>query len=56
MLDVHTGSGSVQPIGVIVSGAGAVTRRDTLTGAIGNPAPEATLKVQTSSGSVMISQ
>jgi hypothetical protein len=54
-LDVHTNSGSVQPEGGLVLNGG-VTRRDTLTGAIGTPAADATLKVQTSSGSVVISE
>ena len=35
---------------------GGVTRRDTLTGALGTAAPDATLSIQTSSGSISISQ
>jgi Putative adhesin len=53
-LDVHTGSGSVEPQNLVLSGG--VTRRDTLQGAIGSPTPGATLTIQTSSGSVYISQ
>jgi DUF4097 and DUF4098 domain-containing protein YvlB len=54
-LDVHTGSGSVEPQGGL-SLTGGVTRRDTLTGALGSPAADATLNVRTSSGSVVVSQ
>jgi hypothetical protein len=53
-LDVHTNSGSVQPQGLVLNGG--VTRRDTLTGAIGSPSADAVLHVQTTSGSVLIGQ
>jgi putative adhesin len=53
-LDVHTVSGSIEPRGLMLSGG--VTRRDTLSGAIGTPEANATLRVQTSSGSITISQ
>lgn len=54
MLDVNTGSGSINPHGLQLTGG--VTQRDKLTGALGSPAPNATLTVETSSGSVTISQ
>jgi DUF4097 and DUF4098 domain-containing protein YvlB len=54
-LDVHTRSGSVEPQG-LTGLTNGVTRRDTLTGAIGTPAPGAMLAVQTSSGRVSISE
>jgi len=54
-LDVHTQSGRVEPQG-LTNLSGGVTRRDTLTGAIGTPAPGATLSVNTSSGRVAISE
>jgi DUF4097 and DUF4098 domain-containing protein YvlB len=53
-LDVHSASGSVEPQNLLLTGG--VTRRDTLSGALGNPAPGATLSVQTNTGSVRISQ
>jgi hypothetical protein len=56
VLDVHTSSGSIEPHGLTGLTGTAVTRRDTLTGTIGTPAPDATLHVQTSSGNVVISQ
>jgi hypothetical protein len=56
-LDIRTTSGHVEPAGGLqVGGAGAKTSRDTLSGAIGTPAPDATLSVRTSSGNVSISQ
>lgn len=54
-LDVHTGSGTIEPQGGLLL-SGGETRRDTLTGAIGAPAPGAVLSVHTSSGSVVVSQ
>jgi Putative adhesin len=55
-LDAHTTSGSIEPQNLINLGSGGVTRRDTLTGPIGSPAPDASLHVQTSSGSITISE
>src|ERR1044071_7863412 len=52
-LNVHTGSGSIEPRGGLQLSNG-ITRRNELTGAIGTPAPGATLTVQTSSGNVVI--
>jgi putative adhesin len=52
-LNVHTGSGSIEPHGLVLTNG--VTRRNELTGSVGAPAPGATLSVQTSSGSVTIS-
>jgi hypothetical protein len=54
-LDAKTGSGSITPRGGL-SLSGGETKRDRLTGALGNPAPDATLAIETSSGSVTISQ
>jgi hypothetical protein len=54
-LDVKTSSGSVLPQGGLFLTGGA-TQRNSLTGAIGSPEPGAILSVQTSSGSVTISQ
>jgi hypothetical protein len=54
-LDVKTGSGSVNPQG-LVDLQGGVTQRNRLTGALGTPAPGATLAIETNSGSVQISQ
>lgn len=54
-LDVRTGSGSVVPSGLSLGGGGE-TKRDRLTGNVGSPAPGATLSIQSSSGSVLISQ
>jgi DUF4097 and DUF4098 domain-containing protein YvlB len=53
-LDVHTRGGSVEPRNLILDGG--VTRSDTLTGAIGSPASGAILHVQTTSGSISITQ
>jgi DUF4097 and DUF4098 domain-containing protein YvlB len=53
-LDVRTSSGSVVPTGLFL--AGGSTQRTSLSGAIGQPAEGATLSIQTSSGSVMLSQ
>jgi hypothetical protein len=53
-LDVHTTNGRVEPQGLVLDGG--VTRRDTLTGTLGNPAADATLHVQASNGSVTIGQ
>jgi hypothetical protein len=53
-LDVKTGSGSVIPQNLILSGG--ATRRNSLSGNLGTPAPGAVLSVQTTSGSVTISQ
>jgi hypothetical protein len=53
-LDVHTGSGSVVPSGLFLTGGN--TQRTSLSGAIGQPAEGATLSIQTSSGSVLLSQ
>jgi Toastrack DUF4097 len=53
-LNVHTGSGSVEPHGLLLSDG--TTRRNELTGAIGTPASGAQLNVQTSSGNISISQ
>jgi hypothetical protein len=54
-LDVHSKSGSVEPQGGLQLSNG-VTRKDTLTGAIGTPATGATLSVQTQSGGVIVGQ
>jgi DUF4097 and DUF4098 domain-containing protein YvlB len=54
-LDVHSKSGNVEPQGGLQLSNG-VTRRDTLTGAIGAPAAGATLSVETQSGGVVIGQ
>ena len=54
-LDIKTGSGSINPQG-LVGLTGGSTSRNKLTGALGNPAPNATLAIETSSGSVQISQ
>jgi DUF4097 and DUF4098 domain-containing protein YvlB len=54
-LDVKTGSGSINPQGLINLTAGS-TARNKLTGALGTPAPGAVLSVETNSGSVQISQ
>jgi len=54
-LDVKTGSGSINPQGLIGL-TGGITQRNKLAGALGNPAPGAVLSVETSSGSVTISQ
>ncbi len=54
-LDVHSNSGSVEPQGGFQL-VGGTTNRNTLTGAYNNPAPGAILNVQTSSGSITISQ
>jgi hypothetical protein len=54
-LSARTGSGSIEPQGGLQL-ANGITRRNELTGAIGTPAPGATLTVQTSSGNVVISQ
>jgi putative adhesin len=53
-LDAHTSSGRVEPRNLL-NLRGGVTRRDALSGAVGSPAPDATLHVQTSSGSITIS-
>jgi Toastrack DUF4097 len=54
-LDVKTSSGSIRQDGLNLN---PQTQRDrsTLTGNVGSPAPGATLSIQTSSGSVLISQ
>ena len=54
-LDVKSSSGSVEPQGSLFLTGGA-TQRTSLTGALGTPASGAILNVQTSSGSVRISQ
>lgn len=54
-LDVKASSGSVVPRGGLLLSGGS-TQRNRLTGALGAPAPGATLSIQTSSGSVYISQ
>jgi hypothetical protein len=54
-LDVKTSSGSVNPQG-LVDLQGGSTQRNTLTGAIGTPAAGAVLSIETTSGSVQISQ
>ncbi len=54
-LDVHSEKGNVEPQGGLQL-ANGVTRRDALSGAIGAPAPGATLTVQTQSGGVIVSQ
>ncbi|MCA1644072.1 MAG: DUF4097 domain-containing protein [Chloroflexi bacterium] len=53
-LDVRTGSGSISPRGLQLTNG--VTQRDKLSGDLGAPAPGATLSIETSSGSVTISQ
>jgi hypothetical protein len=53
-LDVRTGSGNVVPTGLLLTGGS--TQRTSLSGAIGQPAEGATLAIQTSSGSVLLSQ
>jgi putative adhesin len=54
-LDIRSSSGSVVPQGSLFLTGGA-TQRTSLTGALGTPAQGAVLSVQTSSGSVLISQ
>lgn len=54
-LDVKSNSGRVEPQGGLFLTGGATHRND-LSGALGSPAPGAVLSVQTSSGSVQISQ
>lgn len=54
-LDVKTNSGSITPRGGLQL-TGGETKRDRLTGALGTPAADATLNIETSSGSVIISQ
>jgi hypothetical protein len=54
-LDAQSARGSVEPQGGLQL-ANGVTRRDMLSGAIGSPAPGATLNVQTQSGNVVVSQ
>jgi len=53
-LDVKTGTGSVVPQGLLLTG-GSTSQRQ-LSGALGSPAAGATLSVETGSGSVLISQ
>jgi DUF4097 and DUF4098 domain-containing protein YvlB len=53
-LDVKTNSGSINPRNLVL--ANGVTQRDKLTGNIGTPADNATLAIETNSGSVVISQ
>jgi hypothetical protein len=53
-LDVKTNSGSINPRNLVL--ANGVTQRDKLTGNIGNPSADATLAIETNSGSVVISQ
>jgi hypothetical protein len=53
-LDAHSATGRIEPQNLVLSGG--VTRRDTLTGAIGNPAQDAKLQVQSDNGSITISQ
>jgi hypothetical protein len=56
-LDVHTTSGRVEPQGDLhLIGPNATTKRDALMGTIGAPGEGATLTVQTTSGSVTVSQ
>ena len=52
-LDVRTDKGSISPHGGLQL-TGGETRRDHLSGALGSPAPNATLTIQTTSGSVTI--
>jgi len=54
-LDVKTNSGSITPRGNLQL-TGGETRRDRLSGTLGSPTPDATLSIETSSGSVVISQ
>ncbi len=54
-LDVKTSSGSIVPRGNLQL-TGGETRHDKLTGNFGTPAADATLTIETSSGSVIISQ
>jgi hypothetical protein len=54
-LDIHSNSGNVEPQGGLQL-ANGITRRDTLSGAIGAPQPGSTLNVQTQSGNVIVSQ
>jgi hypothetical protein len=54
-LDVHADKGRVEPRGGLQL-TGGVTNPSTLTGAIGTPAPGATLGVQTQNGNVVVSQ
>ena len=53
-LDVKSSSGRVEPRGLFLTGGG--TQRNSLSGALGSPAAGAVLSVQTSSGSVTVSQ
>jgi hypothetical protein len=54
-LDARTNSGSITPRGGLAL-SGGETKRDRLSGAIGTPAADAVLTIETSSGSVIISQ
>ncbi len=54
-LDVKTNSGSISPRGGLQL-IGGETKRDRLTGALGSPADNATLAIETNSGSVVVSQ
>jgi hypothetical protein len=54
-LDLESTKGSVEPQGGLQL-ANGVTRRDTLSGALGSPAPGATLTARTQSGNVVVSQ
>jgi hypothetical protein len=53
-LDAHSTNGSIEPQNLVLNGG--VTRRDTLTGSIGTPSPDATLHVRSDNGSVTISE
>jgi putative adhesin len=54
-LDAHTGTGSVVPEGDLSLSGGSVSLHN-LTGAFGSPAQGAVLRLQTDSGSILISQ
>jgi DUF4097 and DUF4098 domain-containing protein YvlB len=53
-LDAHSASGSIQPQNLLLTNG--LTRKDTLTGVIGTPAADATLHIQTTSGTIVISE
>jgi hypothetical protein len=53
-LDAHTSGGSIVPTGLFLTGGS--TQRTSLSGAIGSPAQGASLSIETSSGSVLLSE
>jgi hypothetical protein len=53
-LDAHSANGHIDPQNLVLNGG--ETKKNTLTGAIGNPAPGATLQVESSNGTITISE